>query len=193
MALMSANLEYPQKHLISAEEYLRMDEGGVFSPEARLELIEGEIIEMAPIKGPHMARVNKLTRLFIERLGDRAIVSVGNAVVIADRSVPQPDLAILAPREDEYASALPRPSDVLLVVEVSDTTLRFDLRAKVPLYARCGIRETWVVDVNERVIHVFREPGAGGYGTSRIARAGDRVACAALPEAAVEVGELFPA
>ena len=190
---MSANLEYPQKHLISAEEYLRMDEGGVFSPEARLELIEGEIIEMAPIGGPHLARVNKLTRLFIERLGDRAIVSVQNAVVIADRSVPQLDLAILAPREDEYASSLPTSSDVLLVVEVSDTTLHYDLRTKVPLYARCGIREAWVVDVNEHVIHVFRDPGPTGYASSLVAGPGERVACVALPEATVEVAELFPA
>ena len=191
MAVMSASLEYPQKHLISAEEYLRMGEGGVFAPDARLELIEGEIIEMAPIGGPHMARVNKLTRLFVERCGGRAIVSVQNPLVIADRSVPQPDLALLRPREDEYARSLPRASDVLLVVEVADTTLGFDLRTKVPLYARCGVTELWVVDVIEQAVHVFRGAGAKGYGESAILKAGQSAKCLALPEVFVEVGNLF--
>ena len=191
MSAMSASLEYPQKHLISAEEYLRMGEGGVFAPDARLELIEGEIIEMAPIGGPHMARVNKLTRLFVERTGDRAIVSVQNPLVIADRSVPRPDLALLVPRRDEYADSLPTVADVLLVVEVADTTLPFDMRTKVPLYARCGIAETWVVDVNERVVHAFRDPGPAGYRTSTTLKPGDSAACVALPEARIELAELF--
>lgn len=193
MAVMSASLEYPQKHLISAEEYLRMGEGGVFAPDARLELIEGEIIEMAPIGGPHLARVNRLTRLLVERTGDRAIVSTQNPLIIADRSVPQPDLALLRPRQDEYASSLPGAADVMLAVEVADTTLRFDLRTKVPLYARCGIPEAWVVDVNERVVHAFRDPSAAGYRTSLTLKPGDGVACIALAEARIEVAELFGA
>ena len=191
MALMSANLEYPQKHLISAEEYLRMGEGSVFAPDARLELIEGEIIEMAPIGGPHMARVNKLNRLFVERSGDRAIVSVQNPLIISNRSVPQPDLALLKPRKDEYAASLPQSSDVLLVVEVADTTIGFDLRVKASLYARCGITELWVVDVNEHVVHVFRDAGTKGYGSTTVLKTGQSVKCLALPEVFVEVGELF--
>ena len=191
MAVMSASLEYPKKHLISAEEYLRMGEGGVFAPNARLELIEGEIIEMAPIGGPHLKRVNKLTRLFIERSGDRAIVSVQNPLVISDRSVPEPDLVLLKPREDEYERSLPTAADVLLAVEVSDTTVRFDLRTKAPLYARCGVAELWVVDVNERVVHVFRDAGAKGYGTSSVVKPGQSMKCLALPEVFIEFGELF--
>lgn len=170
-----------------------MGEAGVFAPDARLELIEGEIIEMAPIGGPHMSQVNKLNRLLVERTGDRAIVSVQNPLVIADRSVPQPDLVLLKPRGDEYAHSLPTASDVVLVVEVADTTLSFDLRTKVPLYARCGVAEAWVVDVNKQVIHVFRDPTPAGYGTNLTLRPGEKVACVALPEAAVEVAELFPA
>lgn len=193
MAVMTASLEYPQKHLISAEEYLRMAEGGVFAPDARLELIEGEIIEMAPIGGPHMARVNKLNRLFVERTGDRAIVSVQNPLVIADRSVPQPDLALLRPRADEYAGSLPTVQDVLLVVEVADSTLTFDLRTKMPLYARCGIAEAWVVDVSGRVVHAFREAGPTGYRASLAVKPGESLACAGLPEARIEVAELFGA
>jgi Uma2 family endonuclease len=191
MLVMSATLDYPQKHPISAEEYLRMGEAGVFAPEARLELIEGEIIEMAPIHPPHAGLVNKLTRLFVQRAGDRAVVAVQNPAVISSRSVPQPDLALLAPRTDDYAGAHPEPADVHLMVEVADSTLRFDLRIKAPLYARCGIRELWVVDVNERAIHVFLEPGEGGYRSASIATAGQRVECRALPWVAIEVDELF--
>ena len=193
MAAMSASLEYPQKHMISADEYLRMHEGGVFAPDTRLELIEGEIIEMAPIGPPHMSRVNKLTRLFVERTGDRAIVSVQNAVVIGDRSVPQPDVALLKPREDEYARSLPMASDVLLMVEVADATISFDLRKKVPLYALSGIAEVWVLGVSERVVHVFRDLSPAGYRISLTLKPGETAACAALPEARVEVGELFGA
>ena len=193
MFVMSAILEYPQKHPISAEEYLRMGEAGVFAPEARLELIEGEIIEMAPVGPPHLSRVNKLNKLLVQRAGDRAIVSVQNSLVIAERSVPQPDIALLEPREDEYARSLPRASDVLLVVEVADTTLAFDLGRKLSLYARCGVAEVWVVDVNAGVIHVFREPGEAGYRSSSMAKAGQSVACAALPQVRIEVDELFPA
>jgi Uma2 family endonuclease len=163
----------------------------VFPPEARLELIEGEIIEMAPIHPPHAGLVTRLTELLVQRAAGRAIVSPQNPIILSERSVPQPDIALLKPRTDYYADAHPMPSDVHLVVEVADTTLRFDLRTKVPLYARCGIREAWVIDANERVIHVFRDPSDAGYGKSFIARPGDRVACVALPEAAVEVGELF--
>ena len=190
MAVMSTSLEYPRKHLISADEYLRMGED-VFAPDARLELIEGEIIEMAPIDPPHAGHVNKLTRLFVERTGSRAVVSVQNPVIVSERSVPQPDFVILKPRTDHYSRSHPRVSDVYLVVEVSDTTVRFDLRTKLPLYARCGVAEAWVVDVNERVIHVFRDPAAAGYRTHLVLKAGEKAACAALPEAAIGVSELF--
>jgi Uma2 family endonuclease len=189
---MSAIL-YPQKHPISAEEYLRMGEAGVFAPEARLELIEGEIVEMAPIGSPHAGAVNKLNRLLGRRAGDKAIVSVQQPVIISDRSVPQPDLALLEPRADFYTNSHPKMSDVYLVVEIADTTRAFDLGTKVPLYARCGITEVWVVDVNERAIHVFRDPGPAGYGTSFTARPGQSVACVAVPEASLEVAELFSA
>jgi Uma2 family endonuclease len=191
MAAMSATLEFPHKHPISAEEYLRMGEAGVFAPEARLELIEGEIIEMAPVGSPHAGRVNTLNRLLVQRAGAAAVVAVQNPVIASERSVPQPDLALLRPRPDDYAASHPRVPDVLLLVEVADTTLGFDIGTKAPLYARCGIAEAWIVDVNERVIHVFREPAGSGYRTRFAAKVGERVSCAALPQAAIEVAELF--
>lgn len=189
---MSAVLDYPHRYAITAAEYLRMGEAGVFAPEARLELIEGEIIEMAPIGSPHAGAVNILTRTFVRLAADRAIVSVQNPLIVSDRSVPQPDLAILRARADSYSDAHPTAPDVFLVVEVSDTTLRFDRSIKVPLYARCGIQEAWVVDVNAKAVHVYREPDGNGYGTAYTVSVGGEVAPLALPDVRVVARDLFP-
>lgn len=189
---MSALLDQPHKYAIRAEEFLRMGEAGVFAPEARLELIEGEIIEMAPIKPPHAGTVNRLASLLFRGAGDKAVISVQNPLLASALSVPQPDLALLAPRADFYAAAHPGATEVLLVVEVSDTSLAFDLNTKIPLYARCGIREVWIVDVVERAVHVFRSPAEDGYRSALVARGSERVACDALPEVAIQVSELFP-
>jgi Uma2 family endonuclease len=182
---------YPQKHPISAEEYLRMGEAGVFAPEARLELIEGEIVEMAPIHPPHAGLVRRLSRLLFQQAGPRAQVSVQAPLVLSGRSVPQPDLALLKPRADDYMSGHPEPSDVLLVIEVSDTTLAFDSKVKAALYARGGIAEMWVVDVSGRAIQVYREPVESGYRVNFSAPAGKTVGCRALPGIAIDVGALF--
>jgi Uma2 family endonuclease len=191
MPAMSAVLEYPQRHPISAEEYLRMGEAGVFASEARLELIEGEIVEMAPIGSRHAGTVALLTELFVRQAGGRATVWAQNPVIASERSVPQPDLALLEPRADKYFSGHPQPADVLLVVEVSDTTLRFDLSTKVPLYARAGIAEVWVVDLDKRAVRVFREPDPSGYRTSFTASGDEKVSARALPEVALAVSALF--
>jgi len=189
---MSAVLEYPQRHAVSAEEYLRMGEGGVFAPDARLELIEGEIVEMAPIGSPHAGMVNTLNWLLTRAAGELAVVAVQNPVIVGDRSVPQPDLALLKPRADRYARSHPTSADVLLVVEVADTTLPFDLGTKIPLYARGGIAEAWVVDVQERAVRVFRDPSASGYRTSFTVSGGGSVTALLLPAIVVALPALFP-
>ena len=188
---MSAILDHPKKHPISAEEYARMGAAGVFAPEARLELIEGEIIEMAPIHPPHAGLVDRLSELLFRRVGGRAIVGVQRPIVVTGTSVPQPDLSLLKRRADYYSAAHPGVSDVLLVVEVADTTLTFDVGRKAGLYGRSGIKEAWVIDVNQRTIHVFREPGGKGYRSVSKAQVGERITCEALPEVFIEVGELF--
>jgi Uma2 family endonuclease len=192
MLSMSATLEYPQKHPISAEEYLRMGEAGVFAPEARLELIDGEILEMSPIHPPHAGCVKALNSLLSARAGRKAILAIQDPMIISGRSVPQPDVMLLNPRPDFYRSSHPGVADVMLAVEVADTTLVFDLQVKVPLYARCGIREVWVVDVSEQVIHVFRVPRPDGYTIRFTVRAAESVECQALPEVRVTAEELFP-
>ena len=189
---MSAVLEYPQRHAISAEEYLRMGDSGVFAPEARLELIEGEIVEMAPIGSPHAGMVNTLNWLLTRAAGELAVVAVQNPLIVGDRSVPQPDLALLRPRADHYSRSHPTSADVLLLIEVADTTLAFDLGTKVPLYARSGIAEAWVIDVQERAVRVFRDPSASGYRTSFTVSGGESVAVLALPAAVISPAALFP-
>jgi len=168
-----------------------MAEAGVFAPEARLELIEGEIVEMAPIGSRHAGAVKTLIRLLVQRAGDRAIVSAQDPVVVSDDSVPQPDLALLKPRNDDYSGAHPRAADVLLAIEVADTTIAFDIGTKLPLYARCGIPEVWIVDLNERTIRVYREPSARGYQTSFTVTQGESVQSVALPQVNIAGRELF--
>src|SRR5919108_6402376 len=140
----------------TVEEYHRMAEVGIFQPDERVELIEGEIVKMAPIGPRHAGCVINLNRLFVTRLGDRAVVSPGNPVVIEPRSEPQPDLLLLRPRAVSYSREHATPEDVLLAVEVADTTARFDRIVKARLYARARISEYWLVDVNEASVDVFR-------------------------------------
>ena len=164
----------------------------VFGPEARLELIEGEIIEMAPIDSPHAGCVKALSQLLFQRASGLAIVSVQDPAIISDRSVPQPDVALLKPRRDFYRGSHPTVADILLAVEVADSTLAFDLRRKAPLYGRCGLAETWVIDVNREAVHVFREPNADGYRVSCTVQGRDRLECLLLPQVSLSVAELFP-
>ena len=191
MLPMSTALEYPQQHVISAQEYLRMGEAGVFSPDARLELIEGEIIEMAPIGSGHAGAVNILNRVFVQLVADRAIVAVQNPVVVGLRSVPQPDLAVLRPRDDHYARAHPSPADVLLIVEVADTTLAFDTTTKASLYARHGIPEVWVLDVRDRAILAYRDAAARSYRTTLRLVGDQRLSALAIPELAITPRQVF--
>jgi Uma2 family endonuclease len=192
MSRMSAALHYPQRHPISVEEYLRMGEGKVFAPDARLELIEGEIIEMAPIGPPHAGIVAILSRLLWRAAGDRAVVWAQNPIRIGERSMPQPDVALLKPRPDTYARSHPRVADVLLVIEVSDTTLRFDVATKVPLYAGAGVVEAWVVDVENAAVEVFRDPAESGYRTSFTVTGDGCVSALALAGVDITVSDLFP-
>lgn len=189
---MSAQIDSPKRHLVTAQEYLRMGETGVFAPDARLELIEGEIFEMAPIGPPHAAAVRTLTSLMYQRVGQQAIVSVQAPLIAGQLSVPEPDLALLKPRPDNYASAHPGRAEVMLVIEVADTTLAMDLETKVPLYARGGVPEVWVVAVEQRAVHVFRDPGMKGYRTTFVAKGEDELTAAELPQMRLRVAEVFP-
>jgi Uma2 family endonuclease len=152
-----------QKHYFSVDDYYRMADAGVFPIGARIELIEGEVIEMSPIGNRHAGCVNRLGMLLNREAGDRAIVAVQNPVRLSDFSEPQPDIALLKPRDDYYSNAHPTPADVLLIVEVSDTTVEYDRRVKLPLYARAGIPETWLMVLPKDLIEVHSQPVNGKY------------------------------
>jgi Uma2 family endonuclease len=168
---MNAIHDHPRRHSITVTEYIRMGEAHVFAHDARLELMEGEIVEMAPIGSAHAAVVYSLDTLLRE-VAPSAMVFVQSPLVLGERSAPQPDVMLLRPRADEYYSSLPVASDALLVVEVADTTLEYDLKIKRPLYVRAGVVELWVVDVNCRELHVFCESKVG-YPNHRVLTAGD--------------------
>ncbi len=152
------------KHLITAAEFTRMGEAGVFARDERLELIEGEIVEMSPIGRRHAGRVRFLINLLTRMLADdEAVIDAQDPVVLGDHSEPQPDVALLKPRADYYVDEHPRPSDVLLLIEVADTSLTYDREVKVPIYARYGVPEVWIADLEGGVVEVYRGPAAGGY------------------------------
>src|SRR5215471_13271332 len=142
------------RHQWTVEEYHRMGAVGLLDADSRVELLEGEIIEMAPIGDAHAATSNRLNRLLVLAVGERGIVAVGNPVRLSQRSEPQPDFSVLRPRAD-YQTKGPRPEDVMLAVEVSDTTLRRDRRVKLALYARAGIPEFWIVNLERKELEIY--------------------------------------
>lgn len=181
----------PTRYKLSVEDYHKLGEAGILTEDTRVELIEGELIEMAPIGGPHMAVVNRLNRVFVLAVGEFGVVSIQNPVRLPPHSEPQPDFAILRPRAGDVASAVPGPEDVLLLLEVADATLAYDRGTKLPLYARSGIAESWIVNLQSTRIEVYREPTARGY-TKRIEfRRDQRVSPLAFPTMSIAVAEVF--
>ncbi|MCX2728290.1 Uma2 family endonuclease [Thermomicrobium sp. 4228-Ro] len=183
----------PTTHRFTVDDLERMVRAGILREDARVELIEGELYDMNPIGWAHQACVNRLTELFVRALHGRAIVQPQGPVRLSDRSLPQPDLALLRPRADFYARSGPGPADVLLLVEVSDTTLAYDRDIKVPLYARAGIPEVWLVDLAGEQVLAFRLPDAGGYRYSSVHRPGELVSPQAFPDMSLAVDDLVGA
>ena len=158
-----------------------MGRAGVFAPDERVELLDGYLYAMSPIGVRHAACVLRLTRLFSRAVDPHAFVSVQNPVRLSNRSEPEPDLALLAPK-DVYDTRHPRPDDVLLLVEVSETTLPFDRDVKLPLYAREGIREVWIVALEEDRVYACRKPTSEGFGEQRALGRGGTLGIEALPD-----------
>ncbi|WP_089729712.1 Uma2 family endonuclease [Candidatus Thiosymbion oneisti] len=189
--MLNSAAQLPQRHLISVREYFRMGETGVLDPEACCELIEGELFDMPPIGPSHSSKVIRLNRLFSRIIGDQAIVSVQNPTVLGDLSAPQPDLALLRWQEDFYEQAHPRPEDILVLVEVADSTLAHDRDRKLPLHARFAIPEVWLVDVVGKALIVHRDPENGSYRTRFQVQDLSHVTIAALPDSELDLRSLF--
>jgi Uma2 family endonuclease len=178
-------------HRFTVHDFHRMAQAGIFSEDDRVELLDGEIIEMTPIGSRHAACVGHLNQILSLRLGTTAVVWVQNPIRLDDRSEPQPDVVLLKPRPDFYAQAHPGPDDVLLLIEVADTTLEMDREVKLPLYAKAGIREVWIVDLTGGTVQAYRHPSLQGYRTRSQARGVDQLTPEALPILTISASDIL--
>lgn len=183
--------ETVSKKLFTLDEYHRMGEAGILPQTGRFELIHGEIIEIAMPGSAHSGRVNRLNRLFTSKFGDSVIVSVQNPVALGVFSEPLPDLTLLKPRLDFYTERHPGPGDILLAVEVSDTTLKYDSDTKAALYAEFGIPEYWVLDVIQDVLIVRTSPSNGQYLKTAVFRRGETLRLQKLQETLFSTDEIL--
>ena len=168
-----------------------MAEAGILGEDDRVELIDGELIEMSPIGSRHAACVNRLTRLLTAGAGERAIVGVQNPVQLGIKQEPQPDLALLKYRPDFYAVTHPGPEDVILLVEVADSSANYDREVKLPLYARAGVPEVWLVLLDEGGIEVHRSPSPRGYKQTVRIYPGESLGVSGLPSLEIAADQIL--
>ena len=180
-----------ERRRFTADEYQRMGEAGILSERDRVELIDGEILTMSPIGSPHGASVDRAAEAFFRAVTARAIVRVQGAIRPNYYSEPQPDITLLRRRDDFYGSGHPAPPDVLLVVEIADSSLRFDREIKAPLYARSGIVEYWLVDLTNETVTRYTTPENGAYRDTSVHRRGEVVSVSALADCAIAVDDLL--
>jgi Uma2 family endonuclease len=179
------------KRLFTVDEYHRMGRAGILHERERVELIDGEIIQMSPIGRRHYVCVIKANSLFIRAFGDRAVISPQNPLLLNDWTEPEPDVVVLKGRPDFYAKKTPVPNDVLFIVEVSDTTLSYDQTIKLPQYAAAGIPEVWMEDLRNEALHVYREPSGKSYRAVQMLRPGDIVSPLVFIEITFQVDDLL--
>jgi len=172
---------------ISVLDYHRMAEVGILAPDERVELLDGELIAVPPMNSPHGGGITGINQLLAHRFYGRALVRVGLPVTIDDHSEPEPDFALVGLEENEWRDRHPVAGDVLLLIEVADSSRDFDLKKKAPIYARAALPEFWVVDVVDRRLIVHRDPVAGRYAMTRVLRPGERIAPLAFPADELEV------
>jgi len=179
------------RHRLTVADYYRMGEAGVFAPNARVELIEGEVIDMAPIGTRHGSAVKRLNAMLAAAVGSRAVVSVQDPLRLGDLSEPEPDLMLLKPRADFYADAHPTAADVLLLIEVADTSARYDREIKLPLYARHGVPEVWIIDLEARLLCFHRAPAGDAYTEASTTASPGRTPIAALPGVEIDLAQIL--
>ena len=175
----------------TVDEYLQMVEAGILTEEDRVELLDGEIVEMTPIGVPHAACVAALMRVLVVGVGTRAVVWPRGPIRLSESSQPEPDVTLLRPRPVPYRAAAPERRDVLLLIEVSDTSLRRDHELKLPLYARAGIPEYWIVDIPGDAMEVHTKPSGSSYASVRRFSTNESVSPQAFPDLRIAVDEVF--
>jgi Uma2 family endonuclease len=181
----------PARRRFTVSDYHRMGKAGILAPDERVELIEGEIVALSPIGRSHASVVLRHNVLLSRALQDRALVSVQNPLGLSDVSEPVPDILVLRPRDDFYLARHPSAADVLLLVEISDTTLAYDRGRKLPVYAREGVPEVWIADLRRHLYYVYRDSGPEGYRFTATYRRGDEVAALAFPDVEFSVSDLL--
>ena len=175
----------------TVEQYHKMVDSGILTEDDRIELIGGEIIEMSPIGTKHAACVNRLVNLLAQLSRKRIILASQNPIALNENSEPQPDVALLKPRDDFYETAHPQPSDIFLLIEVADSTVKYDREVKIPLYAQANIIEVWLVDIYEQVIEVYQQPISAGYQHIQKFARGQSLSIQAFPDVNISVDEIF--
>ncbi|MFN6498249.1 MAG: Uma2 family endonuclease [Nostoc sp. DedQUE01] len=175
----------------TVEQYQKMIESGILTQDDRVELIRGEIIDMSPIGTKHAACVKRLNKLLSQKLRDRVLIAIQDPVKLNDNSQPQPDVALLKPRDDFYATAHPQPQDIFLLVEVADSTIEYDREEKIPLYAEANIIEVWLVDIKEEIVEIYQQPTAAGYQLMQKFASSQTLSIPCFPDVNITVNEIF--
>ena len=178
-------------HRFNIEEYHRLIESNILHEDDRVELVEGRIVDMTPIGSKHAACVNRLNEIFSEKLQKRAIVTIQNPVRLTEYSELEPDIAIIKRRPDFYAEQHPQPEDVLLIIEVSDSSLDYDAETKIPLYAKANIQEVWLVNLKENILQIYNEPTPEGYNIMLKRRYNQKISPGCFPDIALTVSEIL--
>lgn len=179
------------KKRFTVDEYYRMAEAGILQPQDRVELIDGEIIQMSPIGHRHWVRVSRTSAMFFTAFGNKAVLSTQSPLRLNEWTEPQPDLIVFKPRSDFYAAKVPTPHDVLFLMEIADTSLIYDRNIKIPLFAAAGIPEVWIEDAKRDVLYVYRNPRGVSYAAVIELRRGDSVSPIAFPDIQFAINELF--
>ncbi|WP_019864179.1 Uma2 family endonuclease [Methylovulum miyakonense] len=187
----SPDFNRPLKHLTHLDEWHRMGEANIFPPGSRVELINGEILDMAPIGFNHSGHINRLVKLLTKLIPDDVVPSVQNPLQLGDLSEPEPDFMLLKPHEDFYTSRHPIADDVLLLIEVADSSLRFDQNEKLRLYALHSVPEYWLLNLNDLCLEVYRKPSGEAYAEKTTLRSGDSVTLSQLPDLSIQVAEIL--
>ncbi|MDQ2806850.1 MAG: Uma2 family endonuclease [Chloroflexota bacterium] len=182
---------YPTRWRFTVTQFERMGETGILHEDDRVELIEGEIIAMCAINSPHLGCVNRLNSLLMRQANEQMTVSIQNPVRLSRRSEPQPDVTVLHWRADGYGSAMPTAADVLLLIEVSDSTLAYDRQVKLPLYAQADIAEVWIVNLNDNMVEIHTDPRGSTYQQKRTIRVGESITPTLLPDLTLVVADIL--
>ncbi|MDM8558433.1 Uma2 family endonuclease [Candidatus Parabeggiatoa sp. HSG14] len=179
------------KYPLTTTHFQKMIKTGIFEEDEHIELINGELIAMAPIGPEHSSKIRRLNHQFSQAVGDLAQVDIQNPITLNDHSEPEPDLALLCPSDDFYETANPTAKDVLLLVEVADSFLNYDKKTKIPLYASQGIPEVWLINVPKKQVEIYRNPSPEGYRQILLPEKKESISPTLLPNVSINVSDIF--